>query len=85
METENSYRGGVFIKLWSDSYKIVKTNLTGMWMRLKKVEEVPGRLSLYSLREAINVEKKKMNGNIHFSEGESSLVSFSIYHKNDKK
>ena len=58
METENSYRGGVFIKLWSDSYKIVKTNLTGMWMRLKKVEELPGRLSLYSLREAINVEKK---------------------------
>ena len=69
METENSYRGGVFIKLWSDSYKIVKTNLTGMWMRLKKVEEVPGRLSLYSLREAINVEKKKMNGDIHFSGG----------------
>ena len=50
METDNSYRGGVFIKLWSESYKIVKTNLTGMWLRLKKLEAGAGQLSLYELR-----------------------------------
>lgn len=49
METDNSYRGGVLIKLWSQSYKIVQTNLTGMWLRLKKLDAGPRPLSLYKL------------------------------------